>query len=80
MTEKLSDEQIEKLSFEQALTRLEQIIAEMEKGGLNLEGSIASYDIGIKLKKHCEKKLKEATLKVEKILVDNDGVVKTQDF
>lgn len=74
------DSEIQKLSFEQALQKLEGIIADMEKGGLDLEKSIASYEVGIRLKKYCEKKLKEAELKIEKITIDEAGTVSSSNF
>lgn len=74
------DTEIHKLSFEQALQKLEEIIADMEKSSLDLEKSIVSYEVGIRLKKYCEKKLKEAELKIEKITIDEQGAVSLTEF
>lgn len=73
-------EKIESLSFEQALTKLEQIVNNLESGKDGLEESIKSYEQGIALKKHCETKLREAQEKIEKITVSPDGNVSTEPF
>ena len=66
-------EDISKLSFEAALAELERIVAELESGRAELERSIQVYERGAALKAHCEAKLKEAQLRVEKILVGPAG-------
>lgn len=68
------------LSFEQALSELETIVQNLESGNAPLEDSIKSYERGIKLKQQCEKKLKEAQEKIEKITVTPDGNLKTEPF
>ena len=71
---------ITKLSFEQALEQLEEIVSKLEDGSINLEESIEEYTRGVHLKNHCETKLKEATLKVEQITIDKDGKFSTKEF
>ncbi|MCB9991082.1 MAG: exodeoxyribonuclease VII small subunit [Rhodospirillales bacterium] len=71
---------VEQLSFENALTELESIVRDLEKGDTPLENSIAAYERGIALKKHCESKLREAQAKIEKISVNADGTVSTAPF
>lgn len=66
-------EDISTLSFEQALQELEKIVRHLESGDIPLEESISSYERGVSLKKHCEKKLKNAQLKIEKITLDQNG-------
>ncbi|HVY87300.1 MAG TPA: exodeoxyribonuclease VII small subunit [Hyphomonadaceae bacterium] len=61
------------MSFEHALAELEQIVHKLEQGDVPLEDSIRIYERGAALKAHCEKKLKEAELKVEKIVLGPDG-------
>jgi exodeoxyribonuclease VII small subunit len=61
------------LSFEQALAELEQIVAKLESGQAPLEQSIALYERGSLLKAHCETRLNEARLRVEKIVVGPQG-------
>ena len=67
------EKNIETLNFEEALAQLEAVVRSLEEGKSPLEEAILSYERGIFLKKHCEKKLTEATLKVEKILMTPDG-------
>lgn len=61
------------LSFEEALRELEQIVAELESGQAPLEQSIERYERGARLKAHCEARLNEARLRVEKIVVGAGG-------
>jgi exodeoxyribonuclease VII small subunit len=62
-----------KMSFEDALEELEEIVRTLEGGKGRLEEAIGAYERGAKLKAHCEKKLKEAQAKVEKISLGADG-------
>ena len=71
---------ITKLSCEEALGQLENIVSKLEDGSINLEESIEEYTRGVHLKNHCETKLKEATLKVEQITIDKDGKFSTKEF
>ena len=64
---------METLSFEAAMAELEKIVSLLERGDLDLEASISAYERGEALKKHCEKKLAEAELRVEKIRMDGEG-------
>jgi exodeoxyribonuclease VII small subunit len=64
------------LSFEDALSELEKIVAELESGQAPLERSIEMYERGARLKGHCEAKLEAARLRVEKIVVGPGGEAK----
>lgn len=68
---------VENLSFEAALGELEGIVRSLETGQAKLEDSIGQYERGIALKNHCEKKLREAQAKIEKITVGADGAPAT---
>jgi exodeoxyribonuclease VII small subunit len=59
---------VETMSFEDALKELEGIVARLEQGEVNLEESIAQYERGQALKAHCEKRLKAAEGRLEKIV------------
>lgn len=61
------------LSFEEALKELEEIVNKLEQGQGALDDAIAAYARGAELKKHCQAKLEEARLKVEKIQMPNGG-------
>ncbi|MDH5723738.1 MAG: exodeoxyribonuclease VII small subunit [Alphaproteobacteria bacterium] len=69
---------VEKLSFEDALQELETIVRKLETGEALLEDSITAYERGVKLKKHCETKLRDAQEKIEKISIDQNGKISTQ--
>ena len=68
-------EDINKLSFENALAELEEIVDSLESGSVDLEKSIEYYTRGSMLKLHCQKKLDKAVLKLEEIKVSSDGKV-----
>jgi exodeoxyribonuclease VII small subunit len=52
---------------------LESIVQRLERGQLDLEASIAAYERGTALRRHCATKLEEARLRVERIAFDKDG-------
>ncbi|MBI1262679.1 MAG: exodeoxyribonuclease VII small subunit [Rhizobiales bacterium] len=64
---------VEKLSFEDALKQLEEIVRQLESGEAPLEKSIELYERGTALKAHCEARLKLAEAKVEKITLSASG-------
>lgn len=71
MTEPIAD--IAKLPFEAALAELEAIVEKLEKGAVALEESIKIYERGEALKAHCDKLLKNAEMRIEKITLGADG-------
>ncbi len=64
---------VEKLSFEDALVQLENIVRDLEGGKIKLDDAVEAYEKAIALKKFCEEKLKAAQLKIEKIETDVNG-------
>jgi exodeoxyribonuclease VII small subunit len=64
---------VDQLSFEQALKELESIVGRLEQGEVDLEDSIAFYERGQALKAHCDKKLKAAESRLEKIVLGAKG-------
>jgi exodeoxyribonuclease VII small subunit len=66
------------MSFEQALAELEKIVQDLERGQLDLDAAITAYERGTQLKLHCEGKLREAQLRVEKISLGPDGRVRAE--
>lgn len=64
---------IKKLSFEEALAQLEQVVTQLDSGDVPLEKSIELYERGAKLKDHCDAKLKAAEEKVAQITLDAKG-------
>ena len=76
----MTDAPIETMTFEQALAELESVVAQLEGGQVPLEQSIALYERGEALKKHCERKLGDAELKVERIVAGAGGASHTEPF
>jgi len=69
---------LEKLSFEDALQELEGIVASLERGEVSLDDAIAAFERGTELKSHCQARLEEARMKVEKIKVPSLAVAPDQ--
>ena len=66
---------IAKLSFEDALAELEKIVRQLEDGKIKLEEAVTAYERGAALRAHCEAKLREAQLKIDRITLQPDGSV-----
>lgn len=64
---------IRKLSFEDALAEMEDIVQSLESGQVKLDQAIDAYTRGAHLKKHCQVKLKEAQARIDKIVLGPDG-------
>ena len=62
-------------NFETSLTELEEIVSKMEQGDLSLEDSLSAFEKGVKLSKDCQKALKTAEQKVNKLVAKEDGLV-----
>lgn len=66
-------------TFEDKLTRLEEIAASLESGVLGLENSIQLFDEGVKLSKECLSILNNAELKITKLKNDLDKISNSDD-
>ena len=64
----LLDKKIENLTYEDAFNRLQKITELLENGNVTLDDSIKYYEQGILLKNFCEKKLKDAEMKIKNVL------------
>ncbi|MBL6604570.1 MAG: exodeoxyribonuclease VII small subunit [Alphaproteobacteria bacterium] len=74
-------ENLDTLSFEEALSQLEAIVDQLERGDVSLDKAIDAYSRGMALKGHCQARLEEARLKVEQInLPEEGGSVSTKPF
>jgi exodeoxyribonuclease VII small subunit len=62
---------VEKMTFEEAMKALEDIVSRLESGQVDLETSIQYYERGAALKAHCATKLKAAEQKIEKIITQD---------
>ncbi|WP_446011037.1 exodeoxyribonuclease VII small subunit [Candidatus Electrothrix sp.] len=66
-----------KRTFENALTKLDRITAELEQGDLGLDNSLKKFDEGVQLVQFCNEKLEEARSQVELLLKKNDTLTAT---
>ena len=67
---------IKDMTFERALKELEAIVGRLERGDVELEESITIYERGEALRDHCDRLLKAAEAKVEKLTLGADGAPK----
>ena len=73
----MSDETpIDQMSFEDAMAELERVVSQLETGQVPLDQSISLYERGEALRKRCDERLKDAELRVEKIIQGGDGAAK----
>jgi exodeoxyribonuclease VII small subunit len=61
------------MAFEDALAELEAIVRRLEDGSGRLDDAIAAYERGTALKRHCEMKLQQAEMRVQKVMLDDGG-------
>lgn len=80
MTAKFKAKDLEKLPFEEALKRLEDIVEKMENGSLPLEEMISCFEEGNALSKICGKKLSELEKKIEILVKENSTGGEWKDF
>lgn len=73
----MSTEKEEK--FEDKIIKLEEIVAELEKGNLSLDDSVKKFEEGIKISKECNEILESAEKKIL-ILLEQDGEIKEEKF
>jgi exodeoxyribonuclease VII small subunit len=67
-------------TFESSLQALEAAVERLEKGDLPLEEALSCFEEGVKAAGSCQKLLKEAELKIEKLLIDDAGELKSEPF
>ena len=63
-------------SFETNLQKLEIIVEKLESGEIGLEESVQLYEEGMKIKKICDKKLKDIEMQIKKIRIEDNKVIK----
>lgn len=69
-----------KMTFEESMERLEQIVRSMERGEVALEESLKLFQEGTELVKNCSKLLEEAQLQIQKVTVGADGNPVMEEF
>lgn len=68
----------QKITFEQAMSELDEIVRKLENGQIPLEEAVKTYEKGMELKKICEEELKNAEMKIEKLQIQNGTPVQTE--
>ena len=76
----MSEKNIEKMTFETAMARLEQIVIQLESGKATLDESLSLYEEGIALVKLCSGRLDEAEQKIKIIRTTAEGTKTEEDF
>jgi len=74
------EESGEDLKFEEALTQLEEIVAEMEEGELSLEEAVEKFQRGMTLKQLCERRLSEAEANIEEYVPAGESEQKAESL
>lgn len=69
-----------KVKFEDAVKGLEEIVERLEKGDLPLDETLSEYENGIKLYKQCVALLENAEKKIQILVKNENGVLRTRDF
>ena len=70
---------VEKLSFEESMSMLEELVKKLEGGNLDLDESLKVYEKAVALREHCRKILDESDRKVQAIMETASGT-KKEDF
>jgi exodeoxyribonuclease VII small subunit len=69
-----------KLSFEEALAKLEKIVDHLERGDIKLDEMLKSYEEGTRLINFCMSQLKDAEGKITRLSGKNESEFKTESF
>ncbi len=72
-------EEVDKMSFEDSMKTLEDLVKQLESGDLDLDKSLEVYERAVVLRDHCKKILDESDRKVQTIMETASGIVK-KDF
>lgn len=75
----MNDKAVGEMSFEEAMAELERVVGQLESGQAPLDQSIALYERGEALRKHCDDRLKAAELRVSRIIQGADGEAKSAE-
>ena len=67
-------------SFEESLKKLEEVVAQLERGDLSLDDAVRLFEEGSRLSVLCRQQLEEAEGKVEILMKQRDGAMKREPF
>ena len=76
----ISNKNIDNMEFEEALKELEDISKILEEGKSSLKESVALYERGTLLKKHCDSILESTQLRINQISSDKDGNISIKEM
>ncbi len=76
----MTDKKIEKMSYEEAINKLEEIVRRLEDSEVPLEESLSAFQEGIALSKYCREKLAEIEYKVEYLLKEEQQNQDTSSY
>ena len=71
---------VKKMTFEESMTRLEQIVRSLEQGNVALEDSLKLFQEGTELVRSCGKLLDDAQMQISKVVTAPDGSPVLEDF
>ncbi len=77
---KKQQEELHRLTFEQAMEKLEAIVSAMEQGGVPLDEMIAKFEEGAAIAAYCQGKLSSLKKKMEILVKDRDGKASWQEM
>ena len=72
-------EEVEKMSFEESMKALEDLVKELENGGIDLDRSLEIYEKAVILRNHCQTILDDSERRIQKIMETANGTVR-EDF
>jgi exodeoxyribonuclease VII small subunit len=67
-------------SFEEAMKRIDEIVADLEKGDLPLEDSLSRFEEAVKLARICHRRLDQAEKRVSKLVGSPEGGFNLEPF
>lgn len=68
------------MTFEQAVSELEEIVQKLEEGKASLEEALRLFERGVKLAKFCERKLEWVERRLQMVVKTPDGRIELRDF
>lgn len=66
--------EIEKMTFEEAMNALEELVNRLEAGGIDLDESLEIYEKAVTLRNHCKKILEDGQRRIQKIMETPEGI------
>ena len=71
---------MEGLNFESSITRLDEIVEQLESGHLNLESSLAAFREGVRMSLYCQQELEKTDGQVQRLLRKLNGEYELEDM